>query len=192
MKRVLISSLLAAYFIAVTGVCFAQNIVTQDPIQTPDKILENSKKSDIPSGRTVLTDMKTNHPELYLQYRSGKKMQRTGIIMTGTGGGIFVIGALFSIFPDTSEGNATMSVFGIEIGEIGTDGDHSGLRKAGPVLMVAGAASLSVGLPVMIVGGKKKKQTVKDFKNQYYLLQQPSSYFQMNLHPNRVGIAYVF
>jgi hypothetical protein len=71
-------------------------------------------------------------------------------------------------------------------------GDNSDLRTAGIVFMVGGAACLSVGLPVMIVGGKKKKQTIQEFKNQYYLSQHPSSYFQMNIYPNRIGIAYVF
>ena len=191
-KKIFISSLLTAYFIAVTGVCFSQNVVTQDSIQTQDKNLENAKTAVIPSGRTVLAEMKTNNPEMYSQYQSGKKMQRAGIIMTGVGGGAILMGAIFSILPDTEEGNLTVSVFGIKIGDTKTEGDHSGFRKAGPVLMVAGAACLSVGLPVMVVGGKKKKQAFQDFKNQYYLSQQSSSYLQMNIYPNRVGITYVF
>ena len=72
------------------------------------------------------------------------------------------------------------------------NGDNSGLRTAGYVLLVAGGACLAVGLPIMIVGGKTRKQTLQDFKNQYYLSQQPSSYFQMNIYPNGAGIAYVF
>jgi adenine/guanine phosphoribosyltransferase-like PRPP-binding protein len=57
--------------------------------------------------------------------------------------------------------------------------------------MVAGLVSLSTGLPVMIVGGKKKKQTFQDYKYQYYS-QYPSSYFQMSFYSNKIGIAYVF
>ena len=107
--------------------------------------------------------------------------------MSGVSGRLIAAGAIFSILPDADTGEVTISIFGIEIGE-----DHSGLRKAGPILMVAGAVGLSVGLPVMIVGGKKKKQTFQNFKNQYYSVQQPPSYFQMNIYPNRVGISYVF
>jgi hypothetical protein len=175
-KASLSVALLIACFIAGTGVCFAQN----------------AEKPVIPSGRTVLADMRINNPGMYAQYRSGRKMQRNGIILTGIGGGVFGMGAIFSIFPDTDQGNGTVRVFGIKIGNIKTDGDHSGLRKAGPVLMAAGGACLAVGLPVMIVGGKKKRQTFRDFKNQYYLPQPPSSYFQMNVSPNSVGIAYMF
>ena len=184
--------LLIVCFIAATKVCFAQNDVTQDSVQTEDKKLENVKKPVTLSGRTVLFDMKTNNPVMYSQYLSARKKQRTGMILSFAGGGAIIAGAVLSVFPDTEQGNASVSVFGIKIGEINTGGDNSGLRKAGTVVMVAGAACLSVGLPVMIVGGKKKKQVFQEFKNQYYLSQQPSSYFQMNLSPNSVGIAYVF
>ena len=180
-----IKLLLATCLIAVTGACFAQNVVTQDSVRTADKNFEPARKPVIPSGRTVLADMKTHNPAMYSQYQSGKKMQRTGIIMTSIGGGVVVIGAIFSTIPDTD--NVTMGSYIIE-----TDGNNSDLRKAGTVFMVAGAVCLSVGLPVMIVGGKKKKQTFQDFTNQYYLSQQPPSYLQMNFYPNRVGIAYVF
>ena len=189
MKRRLISMLLAAYFIAVTDVCFAQNGVTQDSLQTTDKNLENAKKPVIPSGRTILADMKTDHPEVYLQYQSAKKKQTNGIVWTGIGGGITMIGAILSIIPDGKEGTTTMGpyVF-VNDGEV----DNSDVRKAGTVMMVAGGACLAVSIPVMIVGGKQKKRTFQNFKNQYYLSQQPSSHFQMNIYPNRVGIAYAF
>jgi hypothetical protein len=179
--------LLVASFVVVTGVCFAQNVVTQDFVQTTGKNLENAKKPVVPSGKTVLADMKTYHPAMYSQYQSAKKRQRTGIVLTGVGGGVIVMGAILSMIPDTDNGTVTMGSYIFE-----TDGDNSGLRTAGIVFMVGGAACLSVGLPVMIVGGKKKKQTIQEFKNQYYLSQQPLSYFRMNIYPSRVGIAYVF
>ena len=179
--------LLIVCFIALTDVCFAQNFVAQDSVQTAGKNLENAKKTVIPSGRIIVADMKANHPAVFSQYQSGKKMQRTGMILSFAGGGVIIIGAICSIIPDTDSGTVTMGPYITE-----TDGDNSALRKAGPVIMVAGAACLSVGLPVMLVGGKKKKQTFQDYRNQYYLSQQTSSYFQMNVYPNRVGIAYVF
>ena len=179
--------LLVASFIAVTCVCFAQNFVTKDSVQTTNEKSENVKKTVIPSGRIILADMKTNNPVMYSQYHSAKRKQRTGIIMTGVGGGVIIIGSIFSIFPDGDNGTVTIGSFVIE-----TDGDNSGLRKAGPVFMTAGAACLSVGLPVMITGRKKKNQTFQEFKNQYYLSQQPSPYLQINMYPNRIGIAYNF
>ena len=177
--------LLVASFIAVTYVCFSQNIVTKEYVQATDEKSENTKKPVRLSGRTILADMKVNNPAMYSQYQSARKNQRTGIIMTGAGGGVLVIGAIFSIIPD----NATVTV-GPSVVE--ADGDNKNLRKTGTILMVAGATCLSVGLPVMIIGGKKKKHTFQEFKNQYYFSQQPSSYLQMNIYPDRIGIAYNF
>jgi hypothetical protein len=187
MKNIMRKFLLVAGFIAVSGVCFAQHVVTQEADQTTDKNLENAQRPVIPSGRTLLAEMKVKNPGMYSYYQSGKKMQRTGIIMTGAGGGCVVIGALFSLISNTNGGYITMGPISVE-----SDGNNNGLRKAGAILMVAGTVSLSVGIPVMTVGGKKKKQTLQDFKYEYYSSQQPSTYFQMNLYPNKLGIAYVF
>ena len=184
--------LVACLVVITSAVCFAQSAVMRDTVQTSDNNFEAVKSPVFPSGRTILADMRTNSPAMYSQYRSAKKKQRTGIILTGAGGGVFVMGAIFSAIPDTEQGNASVSVFGIKIGDINIDGNNSGLRTAGTVMMVGGAACLAVGLPVMITGGKKKKQIFQDFKNQYYSSQQPLPYFQMNISPNRVGIAYVF
>jgi len=184
--------LVACLVVITSAVCFAQSAVMRDTVQTSDNNFEAVKSPVFPSGRTILADMRTNSPAMYSQYRSAKKKQRTGIILTGAGGGVLVMGAIFSVIPDAEQGNASVSVFGIKIGDMNIDGDNSGLRTAGTVMMVGGAACLSVGLPVMITGGKRKKQTFRDFRNQYYLSEQPLPYFQMNIYPNRVGIAYVF
>jgi len=99
------------FILCIISSYFAQNVVSQ----TADNNLENAKKPVIPSGRTVLADMKANNPVMYSQYLSARKKQRTGIIMTGAGGGVFVIGAIFSVIPDTEQGNASVSVFGINL-----------------------------------------------------------------------------
>ena len=179
--------LLIACFTGLTIACFAQNAVTQDSVQTEYQSLENAKKTVILSGRAVLADMKANNPEMYSQYRSEGKKQKSGIIMTSIGGGLFMMGAIFSILPDGDRGEITSGPFVIQ-----TDGDMSGLRKTGPVFMAAGAVCASIGLPILISGGKKKKQILQDFKEQYYLSQPSSPYFQMNISPNGVGIAYMF
>ncbi|MDR2147578.1 MAG: hypothetical protein LBE91_14085, partial [Tannerella sp.] len=124
--------LLTVYFLTVAVVCFAQGAVSRDSVQTMNN---NEKKPVIPSGRTILKDMRANNPEMYLQYQSAKKRQRTGIIMTGAGGGLLVIGAIFSFMPDADEGTITMGPYVIE-----TDGNNSGLRKAGTALMITGTA----------------------------------------------------
>ena len=174
MKRRL---LLVAWLVAVTGVCLAQNGVTQN------------SKPVVPRGSIVLADMKAHHPVMFSQYQSAKKKQRNGTIWTGIGGGFVLAGAVFAIIPDGKDGSYSMGpyVF-VNEGEV----DNSGLRTAGAVMMVAGGVCLAVSIPVMISGGKKKKQTFQDFRNQYFLSGQPAPYFQMNIYPNRVGVAYVF
>ena len=59
--------LLIVGFIAVTCACLAQNIVTKDSALTANVKSENAKKPVIPSGRTILADMKTNNPVMYSQ-----------------------------------------------------------------------------------------------------------------------------
>ena len=172
-------------FITVIEVSIAQ---TLNSAQTTSGNFETQTKPVYPSGRTIMSDMKVYNLEMYKQYLSGRKKQRTGIIVTGAGGGVAIIGAILSIIPDA--GRTQISIGGIQVAE--NNGDNSSLRKAGVVMAVAGAATLSVGLPIMISGGKKKKQIFQDFKNKHYPIQQPSSYFQMNVYPNRAGIAYVF
>ena len=179
--------LLIMCFIAATNVCFAKNVVTQDSVQTEDKKLENVKKPIIPSGRTVLVDMKTHNPDMFSQYQSARKKQRTGIILTGIGGGLFLAGAIVSVLPEDANGKINMWPYVYE-----TDAEKRALRTVGVVYMVGGATCLSVGLPLLIAGGKNKKQIFRDFMDQYYFSQQPSSYFKMNIYPNRVGVAYVF
>jgi hypothetical protein len=131
--------------------------------------------------------MKANSPEMFSQYQSAKKMQKTGIVFTSISGGFLMIGTVLSLIPDSDNGTLTIGFYIIE-----TDGDHAALRTAGNVMAVAGAIGLSVSIPVMIVGGNRKKQTFRNFRSQHYLSHQSSPYLQMNVYPNRVGIAYVF
>ena len=62
----------------------------------------------------------------------------------------------------------------------------------GLAMSSAGVVIGSIGLSNMFRGKNSKNRAFQDFKNQYYFSQQPSPYFQMNIYPNRVGIAYVF
>ena len=183
MNTMKIRLLLVAWLVATTGVCLAQN--GSHPI--PDTNLATAQKPVVPRGSIVLADMKARNPYMFSQYQSAKKKQRSGIILTGIGGGLLLAGAIVSVLPEDADGKITMWPYVYE-----TDAEKSALRTVGVVYMVGGAACLSVGLPLMIVGGKKKKQTFQDFKNQYYLSGQPSPYFQINVYPNRVGVAYMF
>jgi len=181
--------LLVLCLVVVTSeVCFSQNVELKDSVLLDNIGLDVAKKPVVISNRTVLANMKINNPVMFSHYQSGKRMQRTGIIMTGAGGGLAIMGAIFSILPDADR--TTIKI--LWVFDVETNGDNSGFRKAGPVIMIAGAACLSAGIPVMIIGANRKKQTFQDYKNQYYLTQQYSTYFKMNIYQNKLGIAYVF
>ena len=183
-NRMKIRLLLIAYFIAVTGVCFAQNVVTQDSVQTTGENLENAKKPVIPSGRIILQDMKANNPALFTQYQNGKSQQRKGMILTCVGGGLIEGAAFAFIMSDITKNPSVL------------DGtvyyDSTTWLITGVVMSSAGVVIGTIGLSNMFRGKNSKNRAFQDFKNQYYFSQQPSPYFQMNIYPNRVGIAYVF
>ena len=175
--------LLIVCFIAVTGFCLAQNVVTQDSDQTMVK-MNNTNQLMIPSGRIILQDMKANNPVLFTQYQNGKNQQRKGMILTCVGGGL-IGGTAFAFF--MSDVTKNSSVFD------GTGYDDSATwLVTGVIMSSAGVVIGTIGLSNMNRGKNSKNRAFQDFKNQYYLSQQPSSYFQMNIYPNRVGIAYVF
>ena len=104
--------------LVVSAFCFTAN--AQDNASV-------GREQIIPSGRTIVADMKSNNQEMYMKYQSGKKMQTTGMIMTSAGGGVMLAGAVLSIMPDTGEGDASFSIFGIKIGDVKSDGNNSGL-----------------------------------------------------------------
>jgi len=131
----------------------------------------NSFASKAPPAN-VMTEMRSGYPEIYKQYRSASRLKSTGSIFTYAGLGIAVSGFL---------GHAT---------EGPEDGENAIIKSL--TMGVAGCIMVGAGIPVMIVGGKKKKSTLNEFYQQYYSLQQPAPYFQFNVQPKGIGIAYVF
>ena len=174
--------LLIMCFFAVTSVCFAQNDDTQDSERTTVQ-LNRSNQPVIPSGRIILQDMKVNNPPLFMQYQNGKNQQRKGMILTCVGGGLIAGSALAFIMYDIAKNPAMLDV---------TLYDSTTWAVTGVVMSSAGVVIGSIGLYNMFRGKNSKNRAFQDFKNQYYLSQQPSPYFQMNIYPNIVGIAYVF
>ena len=175
--------LLVAYFIAITNVSFAQNVVTQDSDRKMVN-MNNTNQPVIPSGRIILQDMKANNPALFTQYQNGKHQQKTGMILTCVGGGLIGGSAFAFIMSDITKNPSVFDGTGFD--------DSNTWSITGVVMSSAGVVIGIIGLSNMFRGKNSKNQAFQDFKNQYYLSQQPSPYFQMNIYPNRVGIAYVF
>ena len=120
----------------------------------------------------VLAEMRANYPALYSQYSSGKRMKTTGWILTGTGIGSFVVG---------------LAMMGA-----GVEEDDLDLAGVGGVFFVASPFLIGAGVPILAVGGSKKRRALRSFNMQYHSSQTPSPHFQFNVYPNRVGLAYVF
>jgi len=129
-------------------------------------------RAQIASSGNLLTDMQTFSPALYNQYTSGKRTARIGNILLWSGCAMSLTGYL-SILITNDSSNETMTIFGT-------------------VLSATGGICITAGIPLLIVGSSRKNGAIRNFNRQYYSSQPASPYFQMNVYPNRVGVAYVF
>jgi hypothetical protein len=66
--------------------------------------------------------------------------------------------------------------------------------KGGTYIEVGvGTACLAVGIPVIIIGNKKKKNAMDEYRIRYSEASEKGApHFQLNVHPNGLGLAYVF
>jgi hypothetical protein len=99
-------------------------------------------------------------------------MKTAGWVMTGVGIGSFVVGLSAIV--------------------VGDDEGDDDLMAGGAVLVATGTVLMAVGIPILAVGGGQKRRALREFERQYYTSNPPASYFQLNLYPNKVGLAYVF
>ena len=134
------------------------------PTQTPRQRVQ-AGRTPIESSGNLLTDMQTYSPALYSQYVSGKKLATTGWIFLGSGVAANIVGILMFTADENILGTAWI---------------------------VAGEIFLATSVPLLIIGGSRKNRSVRTFNSQYQITQSDSPHFQMNVYPNRVGIAYVF
>jgi tetratricopeptide (TPR) repeat protein len=119
-----------------------------------------------PQTRTsdVLANMKLNEPDLYRQYRSGKKRENAGLVLALLGTGAALTG-----FIALSEEDA-----GIAIGS-------------------AGSACWLVGSIVGFSGSIKQGRTLQAYQNRVHgEARSDTPHFQLNLHGNGLGLAFVF
>jgi hypothetical protein len=106
---------------------------------------------------------------LYQKYRSGRKQTTIGLIVALTGvaigGGITAVGI-----------------------ENGYD-----VEEYLPAAMLVGGACIATGVPLMIIGNTKKRSALREYERT--LSETPvkdAPRFQLNMHGNGVGLAYVF
>ena len=149
-----------------TYTSFAQEIAT--PAQT----LQVNAVEMIELPVNILDEMRVNYPALYSQYMKGKKHSRTGWVLFGTGGAFLAFGCYLFSRMNTEGGDIRAAWIGIPSIE-------------------AGALCLVASAPYFISGSIKKNRAVEEFNRQYYS-STPSPRFQLNVYPNKIGIAYVF
>jgi hypothetical protein len=172
----------AMCFISITCACIAQDMAVAE-VSTPSPhdlteapVAHTAAVFDFSLAQAqqvnILAEMKANYPHLYSRYNSGRRMKTTGWILTGTGIGAFVV-AVGAIAAAVEE-------------------DDDELGAIGAVSLVAGIGLVGAGIPILCVGGAKKRGAVREFNRQYNSSQLQSPHFQINLYPKRVGLAYVF
>ena len=166
-----------------------QTFATPTPVQTTEsntQATEMRTQSNLASTQTTqaynpynrrltnaekLREMQINYPALFSKYNAGRKMRTTGWVLTGTGLAAIFIGAA-----------------------VGVDGDDKGdedQSAGGFAVFTAGVGLVAGGVTVLAIGAGTRRRALRAFDSQYYS-KQPTSQFQLNVHPNSVGLAYVF
>lgn len=144
-----------------------QSTQTQATLPTP--VQSQSQVTIQPNqltGGNILSRMQKDDPILYQQYIKGRRQARMGTFLMIIGGGMT----------------------GLGIGGI-VSGDEA--VEIGAVFAVAGGLCLSAGIPIRIIGGTKKNNALNTYRRKYTSTQS-TPYFQINLHGNGMGLAYVF
>ena len=137
--------------------------ITQD-----NKAIEPpTTKKQTPSSRVlIIEDMKTYNPNLYSQYRSGKRKSTAGLWLS-SGGGALIGVTLGGYFSNKEMTDDRIAMIGI------------------------GGTIAVVGIILGVSGDIKQNRAVINFKNQFYS-QSTSPYFRYNVQSNKISLAYVF
>jgi hypothetical protein len=181
MKRILI---LIGFLATLTFACLAEDIiVTKDAIEIDIEettvIADKFECKDFDSQRTMQPKQYRNEGErfrkeapllLYQQYKNGRLMIVFGLTQTITGGVALATGGLIAVF-------SSMFQYGILTESV--------------VLFAVGGACLGTGVPLLVLGGAKKRNAFNTFRKEYPAKQTISN-FQLNLHGNGLGFAYAF
>ena len=114
--------------------------------------------------------LKEAPPLLYQQYLNGRRMSNLGIAIIVTGGVAMVTGLTMVIIESML---------------------YSGMPTGGVVLFTVGIGGVANGVILTIKGAAKKRNAYNTFRKEYPA-KQTTSHFQLNLHGNGLGFAYVF
>ena len=183
MKRIII---IVGCLIALTYVCFAEDVVVEKDscitnTEATEVNVENFKYKDF-QRTTQLRPYKNEGqrflneapPLLLQQYQDGKQMVGVGLLLTITGGSTIVM---------TSAVAFVLTVFSFGFYDIPTN--------TVVALYAVGGVCLSIGIPLLAIGGAKKRNAFNTFRKEYPATKTISN-FQLNLHSNGLGFAYVF
>ena len=124
------------------------------------------------STAELMSRMSINDPYLYQKYRSGKTLSGVGAGLTIGGLAVAVIGFATADSEEIKDGNTTRIEFSGEGAAIGA----------------VGIVCALVGTPLWIIGSTKKKNA----RNNYLRKYSNTSYIQLKVVPNGLGMAYVF
>ena len=114
--------------------------------------------------------LKESPPLLYQQYLNGRKMTKYGLTLTISGGIAIISGGVLAAF-------SSMLLLDVPTASV--------------VLFAVGGGCVTAGVPLMIIGGAKKRNAYNTFRKEYPA-KQTISHFQLNVHGNGLGFAYVF
>ena len=142
--------------------------VISNPVQTQT---QSTTQPVLYSNKDLISRMQREAPILYQQYKSGQKQSATGSILLISGGVMTLVG-LCAIIADDNDEDPWVS-------------------QTGTVLGVAGGLCLTAGIPIMIIGGTRKNNSLNTYRRQYTSIQS-TPHFQLNLYGKGLGLTYVF
>ena len=138
-------------------------VTTPTPYQT--QTIQTTQKRNYYTKEELVTLMKKEDPTLYQRYHSGHKTSVVGRGLLFSGVGLAAIGGVMAL---------------------------TGNPDAAIVFTDVGVVSVVASIPVMIIGSSKKRKAINIIYHRKYIATQITPHFQLNLHSNSMGLAYVF
>jgi hypothetical protein len=156
-------------FEAEAGTPATQPYATPSVATQPAAVNSNRQQQAGRQPRSSIRD----YPVYYAEYSKGRSMRTRGVVLLISGAG--------------------MAVCGMAIGLSGDADGEDGATALGGVFMAAGSGCIIASIPVMIIGGGKKRRAMNSYLKQ--VSESPvrnAPHLQLNLHGNGLRLAYVF
>jgi hypothetical protein len=144
---------------------------TSTPVTTPAATQNTRTTQPYMQPENILTQMRRDNPILYQQYQSAGRTRRTGSFLL-ISGGIVMAGGLIAV----------------------GSGEVDNVIGLGAAATVVGGICMTAGIPITIIGSARKGRALQTYERSIYGEVQPDALprFQLNLHGNGLGLAYVF